>query len=121
MRCVKQPRRAPRARLTPAPPPTPQACGEFCKEPKATNHCRYCKCRSCSFCQAKVHEMAPKIHEAKKAKKAKRSAKKEAAAGGASEHTVTVKVETAAAAGGTKRLRKGGGKGKKGAPSEPAL
>ena len=25
-------------------------CGAFCTESKKVNHCRYCKCRTCSFC-----------------------------------------------------------------------
>uniref|UniRef100_A0A7S4HD82 Uncharacterized protein n=1 Tax=Prymnesium polylepis TaxID=72548 RepID=A0A7S4HD82_9EUKA len=30
-----------------------EACGSFCKEAKATNHCKFCKCRACSFCSSK--------------------------------------------------------------------
>ena len=29
-----------------------EACGAFCKQAKAPNHCKFCKCRSCSFCKA---------------------------------------------------------------------
>lgn len=29
-----------------------QTCGKFCKESKAKNHCRYCKCQICGFCPA---------------------------------------------------------------------
>lgn len=28
-----------------------EACGGFCKIDKKANHCRYCKCRECSFCK----------------------------------------------------------------------
>merc|ERR1719224_355989 len=31
-----------------------EACGAFCKQAKATNHCKFCKCRACSFCKAAV-------------------------------------------------------------------
>ena len=27
-------------------------CTGFCKEAKATNHCKFCKCRACPFCAA---------------------------------------------------------------------
>jgi hypothetical protein len=27
-----------------------ESCGAFCKAAKAASHCRYCKCRACSFC-----------------------------------------------------------------------
>ena len=27
-----------------------QACGAFCEAAKAINHCKFCKCRACSFC-----------------------------------------------------------------------
>lgn len=27
-----------------------EACGAFCKQAKAVNHCKFCKCRACSFC-----------------------------------------------------------------------
>jgi hypothetical protein len=27
-------------------------CGQFCKESKAKNHCRFCKCQICAFCPA---------------------------------------------------------------------
>eukprot|EP00327_Prymnesium_parvum_P032887 CAMPEP_0195611378 /NCGR_PEP_ID=MMETSP0815-20121206/10309_1 /TAXON_ID=97485 /ORGANISM="Prymnesium parvum, Strain Texoma1" /LENGTH=183 /DNA_ID=CAMNT_0040751427 /DNA_START=35 /DNA_END=586 /DNA_ORIENTATION=- len=30
-----------------------EACGSFCKEAKAMNHCKFCKCRACSFCAGK--------------------------------------------------------------------
>merc|ERR1719231_40766 len=30
-----------------------EAFGSFCKEAKATNHCKFCKCRACSFCAGK--------------------------------------------------------------------
>jgi len=29
-----------------------EACGAFCKQAKARNHCNFCKCRTCSFCPA---------------------------------------------------------------------
>ena len=29
---------------------TYKACGEWCKESRARNHCRYCKCQDCRFC-----------------------------------------------------------------------
>mmetsp|Transcript_76 Transcript_76/g.302 ORF Transcript_76/g.302 Transcript_76/m.302 type:complete len:216 (+) Transcript_76:37-684(+) len=29
-----------------------QTCGTFCKEVKAKNHCRFCKCKTCEFCAA---------------------------------------------------------------------
>jgi len=29
-----------------------ETCGGFCKEAKSTNHCKFCKCRTCSFCSA---------------------------------------------------------------------
>ena len=27
-----------------------EMCGAFCKSAKATNHCKFCKCRTCTFC-----------------------------------------------------------------------
>ena len=27
-----------------------EACGAFCKQAKAVNHCKFCKCRACTFC-----------------------------------------------------------------------
>mmetsp|Transcript_69032 Transcript_69032/g.136831 ORF Transcript_69032/g.136831 Transcript_69032/m.136831 type:complete len:173 (-) Transcript_69032:296-814(-) len=27
-----------------------EACGAFCKQAKAANHCKFCKCRACTFC-----------------------------------------------------------------------
>ena len=27
-----------------------EGCGSFCKESKARDHCRFCKCRACSYC-----------------------------------------------------------------------
>lgn len=29
-----------------------EACGLFCKESKAPNHCKFCKCKACSYCAA---------------------------------------------------------------------
>jgi len=28
-----------------------EACGAFCKQVKAANHCKFCKCKSCGFCK----------------------------------------------------------------------
>jgi hypothetical protein len=83
-----------------------EACGEFCKEPKAGNHCRYCKCKSCSFCQARLADVANQIHDNKVQLKAKRKARKAAAAGDAGQ-TVTVQVQTGA----KKRKNKGAAAG----------
>ena len=30
-----------------------QMCGGFCKASKAANHCKFCKCKTCSFCGGK--------------------------------------------------------------------
>ena len=29
-----------------------EACGAFCKQAKSGNHCKFCKCKSCTFCPA---------------------------------------------------------------------
>ena len=29
-----------------------EACGAFCKEAKKANHCKFCKCKACTFCAA---------------------------------------------------------------------
>ena len=31
---------------------TRTACGNFCEEPRSSDHCHWCKCRDCSFCAA---------------------------------------------------------------------
>merc|ERR1719331_1615467 len=37
-----------------------EACGAFCKATKATNHCRFCKCKACSFCKLVEPPLRPK-------------------------------------------------------------
>mmetsp|Transcript_3718 Transcript_3718/g.7850 ORF Transcript_3718/g.7850 Transcript_3718/m.7850 type:complete len:147 (+) Transcript_3718:74-514(+) len=84
-----------------------EACGSFCKEAKAMNHCKFCKCRACSFCAGKGSSL-PKTSPAagsssasspveagrpirngllKKAKKQAKRAKAEAAATASVEDT----------------------------------
>jgi len=36
-----------------------QTCGAFCKPSKATNHCKFCKCKSCTFCGGSVRSRQP--------------------------------------------------------------
>merc|ERR1719201_3061352 len=36
-----------------------EACGAFCKSTKAENHCKFCKCKACSFCPASGAAAAP--------------------------------------------------------------
>jgi len=36
-----------------------EACGAFCKQAKSGNHCKYCKCKSCTFCAAGASTSAP--------------------------------------------------------------
>ena len=33
-----------------------EACSNFCKQAKASNHCRFCKCRACAFCKVTATE-----------------------------------------------------------------
>ena len=46
-----------------------KACGEFCKEEKKQNHCKFCKCQKCAFC-ADVVAAAPAAPIGKKQRKA---------------------------------------------------
>jgi hypothetical protein len=88
--------------------PLLQACGEFCKEQKATNHCRYCKCASCAFCKDSVATMASTLHANKGAKRLKRQ--------GARDAEPAEPMQEAAGAG-KRRLRgKGLGKKRRGEP-----
>mmetsp|Transcript_72573 Transcript_72573/g.121082 ORF Transcript_72573/g.121082 Transcript_72573/m.121082 type:complete len:343 (+) Transcript_72573:46-1074(+) len=45
-----------------------ETCGGFCKENKAVNHCKFCKCRSCKFCPSTMgsKDAASKPAEASK-------------------------------------------------------
>ena len=36
-----------------------EACGAFCKEAKKGNHCKFCKCKACTFCAAGGSSAAP--------------------------------------------------------------
>jgi len=35
-----------------------ETCGGFCKPAKAANHCKFCKCKSCTFCGGSMGEPA---------------------------------------------------------------
>lgn len=44
-----------------------ETCGAFCKESKAKNHCKFCKCRTCSFCVAPTPASTGKARSTKPA------------------------------------------------------
>jgi hypothetical protein len=82
-----------------------EACGAFCKQAKAPNHCKFCKCRACSFCKAAA--------AATLGKPASTKADSSTPAGSAS----TASGATSSSAAAPKRKKKGAGLGgkKKGA------
>ena len=49
-----------------------KTCGAFCKESKAANHCRYCKCKACGFCSGTLPPtggaavLSPKVKKKRK-------------------------------------------------------
>jgi len=48
-----------------------EACGAFCKQAKAVNHCKFCKCRACEFCASIGSSSTPLKKLLKHAKKEK--------------------------------------------------
>ena len=58
-----------------------EACGAFCKQAKATNHCKFCKCKACAFCAAAAPAAKTTAAPTAKGDKALRKAKKDAKKG----------------------------------------
>uniref|UniRef100_A0A7S0Q0L9 Uncharacterized protein n=1 Tax=Coccolithus braarudii TaxID=221442 RepID=A0A7S0Q0L9_9EUKA len=70
-----------------------EACGDFCKAEKAVNHCRYCKCKTCAFCQARLADTATSVHQARRKKKGGKRRRVKNSQPSAESVTVTVKHE----------------------------
>ena len=80
-----------------------EACGAFCKQAKAQNHCKFCKCRACAFCKmpAQAAAIVDKTPSLSKEKKHSSKLKK-------------LKVMQREEAGGAKKSSRGGMGGKGG-------
>ena len=54
-----------------------ETCASFCKEEAAETHCKFCKCKSCTFCGGTTHPKAKSPHSHLTAKKSKASSPKD--------------------------------------------